>query len=86
MVAAPLLIQRDAEQIAESADHPVGVLGVAVNERGNRVKGIEQKMRMEFGLQRLESCLHQSCLELSLSQLLALVTRDNRRPRSWRRR
>ena len=68
--AAP--IQRDAEQVAQSADHPVGVLRVAVKERRNRVKRVEQEMRMELGLQRLESGLHQSGFELSLFQLLHL--------------
>ncbi len=57
------LAQRDAEQIAEPLDHRVRLLRIAMDERRDRVQRVEQEMRMQLLLQRLQLRFHQPRLE-----------------------
>ena len=47
------LAQRDAQQIAEPLDHHVGLVGIAMHERGDGVQRVEEEMWMQLLLQRL---------------------------------
>src|SRR5690606_5001493 len=44
----------DAEQVAEAGDHGVGRLDIAVHERRDRVERIEEEVRLQLPLERLE--------------------------------
>ena len=46
--------QRDAQQVAQPLDHQVGLVRVAMHERGDGVQRVEQKMRMQLMVQRLQ--------------------------------
>ena len=72
-------VERDAQQIAQPADHPIGGLRIAVHQRRDRVQRVEQKVRMELRLERLQLRLDQPRLELRRLQLALLrlvVIRD----------
>ncbi len=61
-------IERDAQQIAQPADHPIGGVGVGVDERRDRVQRVEQEMRVQLGLERPQPRFDQSRLELRCLQ------------------
>src|SRR5262249_41674287 len=73
-------IERDAEQIAQPADHSVGGIRIAVHERGNGVQRVEQEVRVQLRLERLEARLDDLRLELRGAQLplLRLVIEGDR--------
>ena len=45
--------QRDAQQIAQAFDHQIGLVGIAMDERRDRVQRVEEEMWMQLLLQRL---------------------------------
>src|SRR5690242_17188260 len=55
--------ERDAEQVGEATDHSIGGVWLRVNQRGNCVQRVEQKVRVELRLERLQSRFGQSRLE-----------------------
>ena len=62
------VLERHAEQIAQPHQRPVGGLDVAVHQRRDRVQRVEQEVRVQLLLQRLELRLDQPGLELRRAQ------------------
>ena len=56
--------QREAQQVAEPRQHRVGGVDVAVHQRRDGVQRVEQEMRLQLPLQRLQLRLDQPRLEL----------------------
>ena len=63
---------RAAQQIAKSSEHGVGRFDVAVHQGRNRVQGVEQEMRLQLALERLQLRLDEVLLELSGLELAPL--------------
>ena len=63
------VLQRDAQQIAQLRDHVVGGIDVAVHQRRNRVERVEEEMRLQLPLQRLQLRFDEMRFELALAQL-----------------
>ena len=61
--------QRHAEQVAQLRQHLVGGVGVAVDQRRDRVQRVEQEVRVELPFQHFELRLRQPRLELRGAQL-----------------
>ena len=57
------LAQRDAQQIAQPLDHQVGLFRIAMDQRRDRVQRVEQEVRMQLLLQRLQLRFHQPRFE-----------------------
>ena len=47
-------VERQAEQIAQAADHAIGAVGIGVHERRDRVQRVEEKVRLQLGLERAQ--------------------------------
>ncbi len=47
-------IEGSPQEVAQAADHPVGLSGVLVNHRRDHVQGVEEEMGMDLALQDLE--------------------------------
>ena len=62
------LLERQAQQVAQPHQRPVGGLDVAVHQRRDRVQRVEQEVRVQLLLQRLELRLDQPGLELRRAQ------------------
>ena len=62
LFAEPL--EREPQQVAEPHQRAIGGVDVAVHQRGDRVQRVEEKMRMQLLLQRLELRLHEPGLQL----------------------
>ena len=60
----PEVLERDAQQIAQLDEHPVRGVDVAVHQRRDRVQRVEQEVRVQLLLQRLELRRNQLGLEL----------------------
>ena len=56
-------VQRHAQQIAQLVDHDVGRIHVRANQAGDGVQGVEEEMRVQLPLQRLQLRLDQPRLE-----------------------
>ena len=52
-----------SQQVAQSIDHDVGGVDVASHQAGDRVQGVEQEMRLQLTLQRLQLRLGQPRLQ-----------------------
>ncbi len=63
------VLERDAQQIAQLGDHVVGGIDVAVHQRRDRVERVEEEMRLQLPLQRLQLSLDEMGLELAFAQL-----------------
>ena len=59
------------QQVAQLDEHPVRGLDVAVHQRRNRVQGVEEEVRVELTLQRLQLRFDQPRLELRFRALVA---------------
>ena len=46
--------ESDAKQIAQPADHPVGGVGLGMNQRRDRVQRVEEKVRVQLRFERLQ--------------------------------
>src|SRR5689334_10321147 len=73
-------IEREAKQIAEPGEHGVGRVRIAMNQRRNRVQRVEEKVRVQLSLQRLQTGFCQARFEMrgrqcTLSGLAAIVHR-----------
>jgi len=70
----PAVVERDAEQRAELGQerHRL-VVALLPHQHRDGVHGVEQKMRMQLLLERLEFGLHQTRLQLHRLDLLVLV-------------
>ena len=80
-------VERQSQQIAQAADHPVGRVRVGVDQRRDRVQRVEQEMRVQFRLERLQPRLRQLRFELRLLhcarlRLAVVAERIARRRRS----
>ena len=73
-------MQRHPQQIAQSIDHLIGGVDVRSHQPGNGVERVEQEMRMELPLQRLELRFHQARFETCLVQGARLRLRGKGRP------
>ena len=62
--------QRLAQEVAQAGDHPIGGVGIFMDELRHGVKRVEQKVGMELHLEELEACFGQTCLELRRAHLL----------------
>ena len=73
-------IEGDAQQIAQAADHAIGRLGIAVHERRDRVQRVEEEVRVQLRLQRLQPRLDDLRFELRRAHLplLRLVVEGDR--------
>src|SRR5262249_1879773 len=69
------ILERQPEQVAQPCYHTVGGLRVLVNQRGDGVQGVEEKMRMELHRQRLELSLRKLRGELRGAQLSFSIPR-----------
>ena len=54
----------DTEQIAQAADHPVGGVRLGMNQRRDRVKRVEEEVRVQLRFERLQPCLREARFEL----------------------
>ena len=75
-------LERAAQQLAQSSDHAAHALGIAIDERGDRVQCVEQEMWIELALQDREPGLGklgaQPCRFLEPALVAAhVVTRDS---------
>ena len=73
-------LQRVTQQITETRDHLVRQVGIFVHQRGNRVKRVEQKVRIELQLKGLQPGLRQTLLqfrgaEFALLHLAVIIER-----------
>ena len=59
------VLERQPQQIAQTHERPVGGLDVAVHQRRNGVQRVEQEVRVELLLERLELSFDEPGLELS---------------------
>ena len=75
-------IERQAQQIAQAADHAIGGVGIRVHERRDRVQRVEQEMRLQLGLERAQPRLDQTRFELRLLDRARLRLADVVRARS----
>ena len=55
-------LSRDAQNIRQAHDHLSGHLRAEAHQRGDRVQRVEEKMRIDLALQRVESRLQQQPL------------------------
>ena len=62
------VLQRHAQQVAQLRDHVVGGIDVAVHQRRDRVERVEQEVRLQLPLQRLELRFDQMRFELAFAQ------------------
>ena len=46
--------ERQAQEVAQPGHHPVGRLDVAVEQRGDRVQRVEEEVRLQLDLERLQ--------------------------------
>ena len=53
----PVLGQQTAKQFGQVFERAFRALGIAPNDRQNRIQTVEQEMRPDARLQRLEPCL-----------------------------
>ena len=60
----PRLIERQSQEIAETADHPVRDLRLRVHQGGDGVERVEQKVRVKLRLQRPQPSVGQLRLQL----------------------
>src|SRR5207248_9779399 len=65
-------VQRDAEQFTQAQENVFRRFGVFVNQRGSRLKRVEQEVRMKLGPQVLDLSLNKSCFELGGAKLAFL--------------
>ena len=70
-------VQRHAQQVAEPVHHPVGGVDVGPHQAGDGVQGVEEEVRMQLSLQRLQLRLDQPHLELR--RIDARARSDSRR-------
>ena len=63
------LVQRHPQQLGQLRHHLVGGLRVAMDQRRDRMQGVEQEMRMQLHPQDLELGLRQLRFELRRPQL-----------------
>jgi hypothetical protein len=47
--------EEDSEDVAELDDHLAGEVGLGANERGDRVEGVEEKVRIDLALESIEA-------------------------------
>ena len=62
--AVARLIERQSQEIAETADHPVRDLRLRVHQGGDGVERVEKEMRVELRLQRPQPSVGQLRLQL----------------------
>ena len=60
----PTLVERQAQQVAQPRQHGVGGLDVAVHQRRDGVERVEQEVRVQLALQRLQLRFGEPRLEL----------------------
>ena len=65
----PEMLERDAQQVAQLHQRAIGGVHVPVHQRRDRVQRVEQEVRVELLLQRLELRLDQPGFELRRPQL-----------------
>ena len=65
-------VQRLAKQMAQAADHPLGIRRTLMHQFGDRVERVEEKVRLQLHAQHLQSCFREQRLELGGAQLPAL--------------
>ena len=58
------VLERHPQQVAEPVDHPVGGVDVGAHQAGDRVQRVEQEVRVQLPLQRLQLRLDQAGLEV----------------------
>ena len=69
------------EQIAETHQRAIGGLDVAVHQRRDRVQRVEQEVRMQLLLQRLQLRLDEPGFELRRRAARGRATRGSREAR-----
>ena len=65
-------VERQPQQITQPTDHAVSGVRVGLHQRQDRVKGVEQKMGMEFRFEGLQPGLSQTRLQLGLARATRL--------------
>jgi hypothetical protein len=76
------VIEREAQEAAQAGDHLVCGLRLRVNQFGNRIQGVEQKVRLQLHLQYLQMGLRESCLKLGCMQVAGAVESEVSRRRA----
>ena len=74
----PDVLERQAQEVAQPHQRPIGRLDVAMHQRRDRVQRVEEEVRVQLLLQRLELRLDEPGLELRRAQRAILATRGNR--------
>src|ERR1700757_538655 len=62
------VLQRSAQQAREPDDHCLRNFGIAINERGNTLQSVKQKMRMQLDSQSLKFARGQRLLQFAALQ------------------
>src|SRR5207237_2414720 len=66
-------IEREAQKIAQARDHAVGGARVAVDQSGDRVERVEEEVRVQLHLERLQLRAAQLRFKLRGERLALLI-------------
>ena len=72
---SPEALERQAQQVAEPHQRAIGGVDVLVHQRGDRVQRVEEEMRMQLLLERLQLRLDEPRFELRRRAARARATR-----------
>ena len=60
----PDALERQPEQVAELREHRIGRFSIAVHQRRDRMQRVEEEVRVQLALERLQARLREPRLEL----------------------